>query len=151
MLSLRQCCQNLLFSSSTLHFQEDIAIVSVHLTACHSWDATINSAKTTATSKPACNTAALTESRTPTHAFTCCASNTGTRGRCTVAETHAQPHMPMYRGTTSGRRRTTLGTTCSSQSSPCTAQSGIFDYPHQSCSNVILNMQSLYPGDVHCS
>lgn len=34
----------------------------MHLTACHSWDAIINSAKNGATSKPACDTAALTQS-----------------------------------------------------------------------------------------
>lgn len=70
-----------------------------------------------------------------THASTCCAPNvyardTGTPGRRAEAEMHAQPHVPMYTGTSPGRGRTALGTACSSRSSPCTEQSGIFNYLH---------------------
>ena len=155
MLSQRQCCQKLLFSSSLPRRYYNIrsALDCLPLLGCsHQLSQKQSHFKTCM--RYSCPHAICT--LMSMHAFTrrvpnAFARDTGTHGRCAEAEMHTQPHVPVYTGTTPGRGRTTLGTACSSRSPPCAAQSGIFNYTNWSCSNVMLNVQPLHPWDAHCN
>lgn len=102
MLNQRQCCQNLLFSSSTPHSQEDITTFSVHSTVCHSWVAITNSPQSRTTPKPAFDTAALISSAQGCqHALPCGVCQPCPRGTQGRAESRTQPQV--YTGSTPSR------------------------------------------------